>query len=167
MSTAFCYTDTTFGRLLLVGRAGMLSGLYVADHDRAPHPLPDWDHDPAPFATARSQLDEYFAGRRTTFDLSLHLEGTAFQVKVWSALADVPYGHTIGYAELARQIGRPSAARAVGSANGCNPISIILPCHRVIGSDGSLTGYGWGTDRKAWLLDHEHTHLNSRLAPHT
>lgn len=156
---AYCTIDTPFGRLLLVGRDGALTGLHLADHDRAPRPLPGWRLDPAPFAAARRQLDQYFAGRRTTFDLPLRPEGTPFQVAVWSALAGIPYARTIGYGELARRMGRPGAARAVGAANGRNPIPVILPCHRVIGSDGSLTGYGWGTDRKAWLLEHERAHL--------
>jgi methylated-DNA-[protein]-cysteine S-methyltransferase len=98
------------------------------------------------------QLEEYFAGRRKTFELELAPRGTEFQLAVWNELLKVGYGETITYAELARRIGRPSAVRAVGAANGANPIPVIVPCHRVIGSNGSLTGYGGGIDRKQWLL---------------
>ena len=102
-----------------------------------------------------SSSTEYFAGGRTDFDVPLELAGTDFQRRVWSALRDIPYGETISYGELARRVGNPGAVRAVGLANGRNPVAIIVPCHRVIGADGSLTGYGGGLDRKAWLLDHE------------
>jgi methylated-DNA-[protein]-cysteine S-methyltransferase len=165
MRRSFSTLASPLGPLLLVGAEGHLTGLYLAEHDRAPTPCPDWVHDDATFAAARTQLDEYFRGERTVFSLPLRPEGTPFQVEVWAALAEVPYGETWSYAQLARRVGRPGAARAVGAANARNPISIILPCHRVIGADGSLTGYGWGTDRKAWLLDHERTHL--RLQPVT
>ena len=104
---------------------------------------------------ACAQLEEYFAGSRTTFELPLDLVGTDFQVDVWSALADIPYGETATYAEQASRIGRPKAVRAVGAANGRNPVSIVLPCHRVIGADGSLTGFAGGLDAKRQLLDHE------------
>jgi methylated-DNA-[protein]-cysteine S-methyltransferase len=99
-----------------------------------------------------AQLDEYFAGRRRTFDVELAPKGTPFQLDVWNALCEIPYGDTITYAELARRIGRPAAVRAVGAANGANPIPVIVPCHRVIGSNGTLTGYGGGIDRKQFLL---------------
>ena len=101
------------------------------------------------------QLSEYFAGKRQAFDLPLALHGTEFQLAVWNELLRVPYGETITYGELARRIGRPSAIRAVGAANGANPIPVIVPCHRVIGSNGTLTGYGGGIERKQWLLAHE------------
>jgi methylated-DNA-[protein]-cysteine S-methyltransferase len=104
---------------------------------------------------ARRQLDEYFAGARDTFDLPLALRGTPFQVKVWHALCDIPYGETISYGELAHRVGAPGAARAVGLANGRNPVPVVVPCHRVIGANGTLTGYGGGLDRKRWLLEHE------------
>jgi methylated-DNA-[protein]-cysteine S-methyltransferase len=106
-------------------------------------------------ALARTQLDEYFAGRRTRFDLPLSPTGTPFQRRVWSALAEIPYGRTISYLELARTVGDARAVRAVGGANGKNPLPIVLPCHRVIGADGSLTGFGGGIERKRWLLEHE------------
>lgn len=151
----FTYTDSPLGPLLLVGRSDALAGLYLADHAKCPRPEAGWEERPGPFSEATRQLEEYFDGRRADFDLPLDLVGTPFQVEVWNALRDIPYGETISYAELARRIGRPSATRAVGSANGRNPVSVIVPCHRVIGHDGSLSGYGWGPDRKAWLLDHE------------
>ncbi len=98
------------------------------------------------------QLSEYFSGKRTAFELQLALRGTPFQLDVWNALRGIPYGDTISYAELARRIGKPNAVRAVGAANGANPIPVIIPCHRVIGSNGTLTGYGGGIERKQWLL---------------
>jgi len=106
-------------------------------------------------ARAAAQLTEYFAGQRRTFDLPLAPRGTAFQTGVWRALAEIPFGETCSYGDLARAIGRPAASRAVGAANGRNPIAIILPCHRVIGASGELTGYGGGLPMKRWLLDHE------------
>jgi methylated-DNA-[protein]-cysteine S-methyltransferase len=109
----------------------------------------------ATLGMTQSQLDEYFAGKRQSFDLPLNLQGTEFQLAVWNELLRVPYGETITYAELANRIGRPSAIRAVGAANGANPIPVIVPCHRVIGSNGTLTGYGGGIERKQWLLAHE------------
>lgn len=101
------------------------------------------------------QVTEYFAGNRQTFELELAPRGTPFQLAVWNALREIPYGDTISYAELARRIGKPAAVRAVGAANGANPIPVIIPCHRVIGSNGTLTGYGGGIERKQWLLAHE------------
>jgi methylated-DNA-[protein]-cysteine S-methyltransferase len=103
----------------------------------------------------RRQLDEYFDGRRTVFTVPLRLVGTPFQVAVWEALLQVPYGATTTYGDLAARLGRPTASRAVGAANGRNPVSVIVPCHRLVGADGGLTGYGWGVERKAWLLAHE------------
>jgi len=104
---------------------------------------------------AALELDEYFAGDRTTFDVPLELEGTDFQLAAWRALGDIPYGETRSYSEQAARIGRPSAVRAVGAANGRNPVSIVLPCHRVVGSNGALRGFGGGLDVKEWLLEHE------------
>jgi len=106
-------------------------------------------------AAAVRQLDEYFRGRRRVFELMLRLDGTAFQTRVWQALLDVGFGETASYGEIARAIGRPKSTRAVGAANGRNPISIIVPCHRIIGNSGALTGYGGGLWRKEWLLRHE------------
>jgi methylated-DNA-[protein]-cysteine S-methyltransferase len=148
--------DSPVGRLRLSGRDdGVLTGLHLADHDRCPPPAAGWAYDDALFDGVRQQLEEYFAGGRTEFDVPLELRGSAFQVAVWTALRAIPYGETASYARIARAVGRPEAVRAVGAANGRNPISIIVPCHRVIGADGSLTGYGWGVERKAWLLQHE------------
>jgi len=119
-------------------------------------PVPDtWKHDPALECPATGQLREYFDGMRREFDLPLSLEGTPFQREVWKALTTVAYGETISYTELARRAGRPGAARAAGAANGKNPLSIVLPCHRVIGADGRLTGYAGGLSVKEWLLTHE------------
>ena len=120
-----------------------------------------WEVDDDAFADAVEQLAEYFTGERTEFELSLDLVGTAFQRSVWSALREIPYGETCSYGEIARKLGSPGASRAVGLANGHNPIGIIVPCHRVIGANGSLTGYGGGLERKRMLLDLE----RSRMAP--
>jgi methylated-DNA-[protein]-cysteine S-methyltransferase len=155
---AWTSVDSPIGRLLLVGDSGALTGLYVADHERAPTPASDRPRRPGDFADVQRQLDEYFEGRRTTFTVPLRLDGTPFQVAVWTALLDVAHGTTSTYGELAARLGRPSASRAVGAANGANPISVIVPCHRVVGADGALTGYGWGVERKAWLLAHERAH---------
>jgi methylated-DNA-[protein]-cysteine S-methyltransferase len=111
---------------------------------------------------AAAELTEYFAGRRRVFETPLHAEGTEFQRSVWRALSDIPYGASRSYADIARAIGRPKAVRAVGLANGCNPHAIIVPCHRVIGRDGSLTGYGGGLPAKRWLLEHEGIELALR-----
>lgn len=146
---------TPIGPLLLVGDS---TGLLHVGLPEARHPLtcdPSWRHDAGAFVETRRQFDAYFAGERIEFDLPLAPRGTAFQRDVWTALCDIPYGETISYAELARRIGRPRAVRAVGLANGANPLSIILPCHRVIGANGSLTGYGGGLNAKRWLLDLE------------
>jgi len=120
-------------------------GLPAAESDRAGQIL----------GQAQAQLEEYFAGRRTRFALPLDLHGTPFQVQVWNALVEIPYGTTVSYGALARQIGRPAAVRAVGAANGRNPVAIVVPCHRVIGANGDLTGFGGGIERKRWLLQHE------------
>ncbi len=113
------------------------------------------ERDPQAASAATTQLREYFDGTRTEFDLPLAPRGTEFQRRVWEALLDVPYGETTSYGDIAEAIGRRTASRAVGAANGCNPISIVAPCHRIVGADGSLTGYGGGLDRKVWLLNLE------------
>jgi methylated-DNA-[protein]-cysteine S-methyltransferase len=144
------------GQLTLVARDGQLTGLYMdVQRHRPADETFGLAGNPAdePFASAVRQLVAYFAGDLTTFDLPLAPAGTDFQQRVWSALRTIPYGQTWSYAELARQVG--SASRAVGLANGKNPIALIIPCHRVIGSDGSLTGYGGGLDRKRFLLELE------------
>lgn len=160
----YCYLDSPIGRILLVGRPGVLTGLFVADHDRCPPVRADWSPEDTTFEAARRQVSEYFAGTRTEFDLRLEATGTPFQTVVWRALDEIAYGETWSYGQLADRIGRPGSSRAVGAANGRNPISIIVPCHRVIGADGSLTGYGWGTDRKTWLLQHERRVTAARAA---
>jgi methylated-DNA-[protein]-cysteine S-methyltransferase len=155
VATRFCHIDSPVGRIRLVGHDKVLTGLYLADHHRCPPVQSEWVSDDRAFGDARLQLDEYFNGTRREFDVAVELHGSAFQVEVWSALRAIPYGETTSYAGIAEAIRRPSAVRAVGAANGRNPVSIIVPCHRVIGADGSLTGYGWGVERKAWLLEHE------------
>ena len=140
------------GELFLHGEDGALCGLWMQDAGRPKRPLPGWEHDDAAFADAREQLREYFAGERTAFDLELRMDGTEFQRRVWEQLRAIPYGETRSYGELARELGTPDAARAVGLANGRNPIAVIVPCHRVIGADGSLTGFGGGLERKRLLL---------------
>jgi len=119
----------------------------------------DWRRDEDQFRTVRQQLTAYFAGELQTFDLDLAPHGTAFQLRVWQALAEIPYGTTISYRQLAERVGNPNASRAVGLANGRNPISIVVPCHRVIGAKGALVGYGAGVERKRWLLAMEGTLL--------
>jgi len=150
---------TTFGsplgELLLLGDGRAPRGLYMQEAPRPVAVRPNWRRDEAAFAEAERQLTEYFAGDRTGFDVALADQGTPFQRDVWRALRDIPYGETVSYGELARRIGRPRAVRAVGLANGRNPIAVIVPCHRVIGADGSLTGYGGGTARKRRLLELE------------
>ena len=142
------------GELMLTSNGEALTGVWFSPHDDLP--LDDWvDERDDVLDDAVAQLESYFAGERTDFDLPLHPQGTDFQLRVWAALREIPYGETISYGELARRVGNPSASRAVGLANGRNPISIVVPCHRVIGADGSLTGYGGGMDRKRTLLDLE------------
>jgi methylated-DNA-[protein]-cysteine S-methyltransferase len=150
--------DSPIDPLLLVGDESGLRSLRMAPHS----PPTGARHDPAALADVAAQLDEYFAGERLAFDLRLAPAGTPFQLKVWMALRDIPYGRTTTYGELATEIGQPAASRAVGLANGRNPLAIIVPCHRVIGRDGTLTGFGGGLDRKRWLLEHEQGVLAER-----
>jgi methylated-DNA-[protein]-cysteine S-methyltransferase len=151
----YTLADSPIGQLLLVSDGTTLRCLYMQD---APNPMviaASWEPSEQPFTDVRNQLADYFDGQRTTFDVPLAPLGTDFQRRVWRALQDIPYGTTISYGELARRIGTPSASRAVGLANGRNPISIIVPCHRVIGANGTLTGYGGGLERKRLLLSLE------------
>jgi methylated-DNA-[protein]-cysteine S-methyltransferase len=152
---AYDVMPSPIGNILVVATGSALSGLYVADHERAPVPPASWTRGAPVLTVAVQQLTEYFGGTRRDFDVPLLLEGTEFQRSVWNALLAVGYGTTASYLDIAKAIGNPPAVRAVGMANGQNPVSIIVPCHRVIGSNGSLTGYGWGTDRKTVLLDLE------------
>ncbi|HEY1457504.1 MAG TPA: methylated-DNA--[protein]-cysteine S-methyltransferase [Solirubrobacteraceae bacterium] len=146
------------GELTLTAADGVLCGLYMHDQRHAPRLPAGCKRDDERFADVVTQLDAYFAGTLTDFDLPLAMRGTDFQSRVWEALREIPYGQTASYGELARWVGSPGASRAVGLANGRNPVAIIVPCHRVIGADGSLTGYGGGLDRKVWLLEHEAAH---------
>ncbi len=148
--------DSPVGPLqLIAARDGALTHLLFVDERLPARAGSDLRTDPAPFADVIAQLREYFAGSRTQFDLPLAPAGTAFQLDAWTALRAIPYGETRSYTEQAAALGRPRAVRAVGSANGRNPIAIVVPCHRVVGSRGGLTGYGGGVDRKRWLLTHE------------
>jgi methylated-DNA-[protein]-cysteine S-methyltransferase len=147
--------DSPVGELLLSGDGQALHGLYMQEGRTAAAVRADWQRDDDAFTDVRAQLDEYFDGRRTDFDLPLAMAGSEFQRRVWRALQDIPYGETVSYGEQARRLGPPATPRNVGATNGRNPISIIVPCHRVIGSDGSLTGYGGGLERKRMLLDLE------------
>lgn len=161
--------DTPLGELLLWGCDGRLAGAdFVEPHVtsslpearralRRGHldPDPDWDRDGGAFAEAVEQLRAYFAGELTTFEVAVNTGGTPFQQRVWSALRCIPFGTTTTYGNLAAELGDPKAVRAVGMANGANPISIIIPCHRVVGANGNLIGYGGGLARKEWLLAHE------------
>jgi methylated-DNA-[protein]-cysteine S-methyltransferase len=143
------------GPLTLVGSGGVLTGLYM-DRQRYRPPAETFgERDDEAFAEAIEELGEYFAGRLTDFGVRLAFDATPFQRQVWNALRTIPYGETVSYGRLAERLGRPSAARAVGLANGHNPISIIVPCHRLVGANGDLTGYGGGLERKRLLLEFE------------
>ena len=148
------HLDSPIGRLLLAGDDAGLQLLHM-DQDAPLPPADRWEPAGAQLDEACRQLEEYFAGRRRRFELRLAARGSVFQQAVWEALRQIPYGSTCSYAELARRIGRPTAMRAVGAANGANPIAVIVPCHRVIGSDGSLTGFAGGLPRKRLLLQLE------------
>jgi methylated-DNA-[protein]-cysteine S-methyltransferase len=149
--------DSPVGPLTLVADGEALAGLYMAGQRHRPpeESFGPRDDGPEVFARAAEQLDAYFAGTLTAFDLPLRLAGTAFQRRVWAGLSRIPYGTVLSYGELAARLGSPGASRAVGLANGRNPVGIIVPCHRVVGASGSLTGYGGGLERKRFLLDHE------------
>ena len=155
-NTIFSSTmSSPVGRLTLVGQGDDLVGLYFDKDPLAAKMRADSARDDRRLRPAIEQLEEYFAGARTRFELSLVPPGTAFQKEVWAALVRIPFGATATYGEIARAVGRPDASRAVGGANHRNPIAIIIPCHRVIGADGSMTGYGGGLPRKRLLLDLE------------
>lgn len=151
----FLFHPTPIGELLLAGDGASLSliGFPAGKGRRDPHP--DWTEDQTAFGEAKRQLDAYFEGKLREFTIPLAPRGTDFQLAVWEALTHIPFGQTIAYRDLAIRIGNPTAVRAVGAANGANPIPIVVPCHRVIGADGSLTGFGGGLDTKRWLLCHE------------
>lgn len=148
--------DSPIGPLTLAGHGRVLTNLRMVDQTHEPSRA-DWSPDARAFDGAVEQLAAYFAGELTDFAIELELRGTDFQQRVWKALLTIPYGETRSYGEIAEQIGAPGSARAVGWANGHNPIAIVVPCHRVIGASGSLTGYGGGLDRKRTLLELEKT----------
>jgi methylated-DNA-[protein]-cysteine S-methyltransferase len=163
MTTTFARFASPVGELVLTASDTGLTAIYFPTSRHGPPPLEsvDWVEDDgrgpasAMLARARRQLEEYFAGKRTTFDVPLEPTGTPFERRVWEALRAIPYGTTTSYGVLARQLGDRRATRAVGAANGRNRIPIIVPCHRVVGARGELTGFGGGIDRKRWLLEHE------------
>jgi methylated-DNA-[protein]-cysteine S-methyltransferase len=147
--------ESPIGELTLTAVGGVLTGLHMHEQRHLPKIPTSHRRDDAGLAHVVDQLDAYFAGELTDFDMPISMHGTEFQKRVWASLCEIPYGETINYGELARWVGNPKASRAVGLANGRNPVSIVVPCHRVIGANGSLTGYGGGLDRKVWLLEHE------------
>jgi methylated-DNA-[protein]-cysteine S-methyltransferase len=145
----FAYYESPIGLIEIGGTSDGITSLFFVEERRPGVATNEMCE------KAVTQISEYFAGTRQEFDLPIALEGTEFQQQVWQELQNIPFGQTVSYGDLARSIGKPSAVRAVGAANGDNPVSIIVPCHRVIGSDGGLTGYGGGLERKQWLLKHE------------
>lgn len=158
--TRYANIDTPIGDLLLVGDVddtgrAVLEGVYLVGQKYERHVASEWVRDDAAFADAQKQFDEYFAGNATSFDLPFVLRGSEFQRAVWQGLAAIPFGQTCTYGELAERVADRSKTRAVAAAVGRNPLGIMLPCHRVIGANGSLTGYAGGLERKRWLLDHE------------
>ena len=155
LETLTTTVESPVGKLTLTSVDGKLTGLHMEDQAHRPPRGEQWREAPSAFRSVSAQLSAYFAGDLTEFDVELDLAGTEFQREVWQTLTLIPYGHTWSYGQLAEKIGRPGASRAVGLANGRNPVGIIVPCHRVIGANGSLTGYGGGLDRTAWLLAHE------------
>jgi methylated-DNA-[protein]-cysteine S-methyltransferase len=153
--THYCYMDTPLGLLLLAGCKNALRMVSFPRGEQARKPHPDWIADADMFADAKRELDDYFAGTLTEFKTPMIGEGTDFQKSVWEALCRVPFGELASYGDIAKSLGKPGAARAVGGANNANPIPIIIPCHRIIGADNSLTGFGGGLPTKQFLLDHE------------
>ena len=157
----YCYFESPVGNLLLNGNE-LLEGLHFPIGKTRIEPEKDWIYNEDLFLEAMDQLGAYFKGERTRFDLKLNIQGTDFQKMVWKELVKIPYGETISYGQLAKRIGNPKASRAVGMANGKNPISIIIPCHRIIGKNGSLTGFGGGLEVKKNLLEFEKSNFNKR-----
>lgn len=158
---AYSYMDTPVGPLLLAGNSRGLTRIVFPEGKGKLDPDPSWECREEPFQEARIQLEAYFQGNLRQFDLPLLPKGTPFQLAVWKALRDIPYGTTVSYREIAAKILKPKAVRAVGAANGRNPLPIVVPCHRVIGSSGDLTGYGGGLRIKRALLQLENANLNS------
>ncbi len=154
-TTCYCYLDSPLGQLFVQGDGQFVTGLFLPQHKGWTGPSATWKESDASFTVVREQLTEYFAGERKLFDVPIKPAGTSFQQQVWQQLVRIPFGTTITYAQLARCVDNPAASRAVGNANGRNPISIIVPCHRVIGTSGKLTGYAGGVSKKEWLLNWE------------
>lgn len=157
MTVYYTFTESPIQQLMLTSDGEALTGLRMIEHRHAPEMTNDWklDDKAKPFDQTKQQLAAYFNGELMDFDLPLNLQGTDFQRMIWRELQKIPFGQTMSYGEMARLVGNPNGSRAVGAANGRNPISIIIPCHRLIGSTGKLTDYGGGLERKAWLLAHE------------
>lgn len=155
LALSYCYFESPVGELLLAGDEASLHYLSFPGGHKAFGPHPRWERSDAPFENVKEQLAAYFDGRLQTFNLPLTLHGTDFQKSVWTYLATIPFGETRSYGALAHHIGTPKASRAVGAANGANPLPVILPCHRVIGSTGKLTGFGGGLPTKKFLLELE------------
>lgn len=157
-AVSYCVVQSPVGRILLAGNTRALTHLSFQEGRHPIEPDPRWVYAEKPFQRPIRQLQEYFSGKRKTFTIALAPQGTPFQQRVWQALRTIPYGRTRSYGQIAKAIGKPKASRAVGAANGQNPISIIVPCHRVIGSTGKLVGYGGGLSIKETLLAHESSH---------
>lgn len=166
MACCYQWMKSPVGKLLLAADERGLRFLLFAEGRTPPRIQPGWKHDSSLLQGPMRQLRAFFAGELHRFDLPLAPEGTEFQKRVWDALLEIPFGETTSYGELARRLGNPTASRAVGLANGSNPIAIIIPCHRVIGSNGKLTGYGGGLPNKRWLLDFEHNQLRLAFGNH-
>jgi len=159
--TLYAWLESPLGRLLAVGDEGSLVSLSIEGQRWSSGVGAEWRRADAPFSEIARQLGQYFAGERRDFDLPLRIAGSEFRRRVWEALRAIPFGETRSYGQLAQGVGRPGAARAVGLANGRNPFAIVVPCHRAIGADGALVGYGGGLERKRWLLEHERSLMSS------
>jgi methylated-DNA-[protein]-cysteine S-methyltransferase len=159
LMNVYTYIDSPLGKITLQANESGMSGVWFETHTTQPDALGKYSPDNSLLQQCEGQLTEYFSGKRSSFEIPISAQGTAFQKKVWHALTTIPYGETWSYQELANAIDNPKAVRAVGLANGKNPISIIVPCHRVIGKNGKLTGYAGSLERKAWLLDFENSEI--------
>jgi len=151
----YTYCDSPIGPILVAGDGEAVARISFTTGHLVLHPEPGWVRDGAPLGTATEQLEQYFAGERRRFDLRLSMQGTAFQKRAWEVLLTIPYGEAWSYGQVAEALGNPGAARAVGRANATNPLPLVVPCHRVIGADGTLTGFGGGLSAKQWLLRFE------------
>jgi methylated-DNA-[protein]-cysteine S-methyltransferase len=165
MSKSLCHTEfeSPIGRIVVEGDEDAVTGLYLPAHKGWNGTAEGSRPSDRCFTNVLSQLEQFFAGERQTFDVPLRSAGTPFQERVWQALGTIPYGKTMTYAQLAGRVGQPGASRAVGAANGRNPISILVPCHRVVGTNGRLTGYAGGLGAKQWLLEWEARHASVEL----